>query len=71
MADATLPLPGLFTLGGTSIVGRFDGGRLSSDCGLLVLREVAKRLRVAERLVTWIEDLRDPTRTGTSPQVAT
>ena len=36
---------------------------MSSDGGLLVLREVAKRLRVAERLAGCIEDPRDPART--------
>ena len=45
------------------MIGRFDGGRLSSDGGLLVLREVERRLRVAERLAGCIEDPRDPSRT--------
>ncbi len=50
-------------IGGTPVIGRFDGGRLSSDGGLLVLREVEKRLRVAERLAACIVDPHDPTRT--------
>ena len=37
-----------------------DGGRLSSDGGLLVLREIERRLAVAERLAACIEDRRDP-----------
>lgn len=45
------------------MIWRFDGGRLSSDGGLLVLREVAKRLGVADRLAACIEDPRNPTRT--------
>ncbi len=43
-------------------MARFDGGRLSSDGGLLVLREVEQRLRVAERLAACIQDPRDPER---------
>jgi hypothetical protein len=42
---------------------RFDGGALSSDAGLLALREVERRLDVAGRLAAGIDDPRDPTRT--------
>ena len=63
MVDHTLPLPGLSPVAGKPVIGRFNGGRLSSDGGLLVLREVAKRLGVADRLAACIEDARDPTRT--------
>jgi hypothetical protein len=63
MVDATLPLPGLSSVAGKALVARFDGGRLSSDGGLLVLREVEQRLRVAERLAACIQDPRDPERT--------
>jgi hypothetical protein len=42
------------------VVARFDGGRLSSDGGLLLLREIERRLAVAERLAACIEDRRDP-----------
>ncbi len=63
MADHTLPLPGLSPVAGKPVIGRFDGGRLSSDGGLLVLQEVAKRLRIADRLAACIENPRDPTRT--------
>jgi hypothetical protein len=62
MVDATLPLPGLSPVAGKAVVARFDGGRLSSDGGLLVLREVEQRLRVAERLAACIQDPRDPAR---------
>lgn len=34
-------------------MARFDGRRLSSDSGLLVLREVEKRLGVADCLAAW------------------
>src|SRR5512132_3632235 len=50
MVDFTLPLPGLSPVEGKEIVARFDGGRLSSDGGLLVLREIERRLSVADRL---------------------
>ncbi|WP_286209078.1 transposase [Azospirillum sp. A1-3] len=63
MVDHTSPLPGLSPVTGKPVIGRFDGGRLSSDGGLLVLREMAKRLRFTDRVAACIEDPRDPTRT--------
>lgn len=60
MVDLTLPLPGLSPVSGKSIVTRFDGGRLSSDGGLLMLRAVEKRLGIADRLANCIKDPRDP-----------
>jgi Transposase DDE domain group 1 len=60
MVDLTLPLPGLSPVAGKQIVARFDGGRLSSDGGLLVLREIEQRLKVADRLAACIDDPRDP-----------
>src|SRR4051812_40396137 len=58
MNHSTLPLPGLSPVGGKTVVARFDGGLLSSDAGLLALREVEKRLGVAERLAACIDDPR-------------
>jgi hypothetical protein len=49
MNDPTLPLSGLSSVGGKSVIARFDGGMLSCDGGVLALAEVEKRLRVAER----------------------
>jgi hypothetical protein len=40
----------------------FDGGALSSDGGVLVLRDVERRLGLAERLAACIADRRDPRR---------
>src|SRR5512144_2168644 len=40
MVDLTLPLPALSPIEGKEIVARLDGGRLSSDGGLLLLREI-------------------------------
>jgi hypothetical protein len=50
MYDPTLPLPGLSPASGKSVVAKFDGGLLSSNGGVLLLREVERRLHVAERL---------------------
>jgi hypothetical protein len=60
MNDPTLPLNGLSSVGGKSVVARFDGGMLSSDSGVLALAEVEKRLRAAERLARCIDDPRRP-----------
>jgi len=53
-------LPGLSPVAGKSVVAKFDGGRLSSDGGLLLLREAEQRLQVAERLAACIKDPRAP-----------
>src|ERR1700685_1728760 len=50
MNDPMLPLPGLSSASGKPVVVKFDGGLLSSDGGVLALREVEQRLRVADRL---------------------
>jgi hypothetical protein len=58
MNDLTLPLPGLSPVLGKSVVARFDGGQLSSDAGVLVLREFEQRLGVADRLARCLKDPR-------------
>ena len=60
MDDLTLPLPGLSPVAGRPVKACFDGGSLSSDAGVLVLREVEGRLGVAERLARCLDDPRDP-----------
>src|SRR2546423_14342727 len=60
MNDPTLPLPGLSPVSGKSVVAKFDGGLLSSNGGVLALREVEKRLRVADRFAACIDDPRAP-----------
>jgi hypothetical protein len=47
MIDLMLPLPGLSPISGKTIVAKFDGGLLSSDGGILVLRDIEQRVRVA------------------------
>ncbi len=46
-------------LGGRSVTGRFDGGRLSSDAGGVVLREVDKRIGLTPRLARCFVDYRN------------
>ena len=60
MINPMLPLPGLSPVGGKTIVAKFDAGLLSSDGGVLMLREVEQRLRVADRMAACIEDPRAP-----------
>lgn len=58
MVDPTLPLPGLSPVSGKAVAARFDGGALSSDAGVLALREIEARLGVAERLAACLDDPR-------------
>jgi hypothetical protein len=60
MVDVTPFLPGLSPVQGKVVVTRFDGGRLSSEGGLLVLREVERRLGLADRLAACLKDPRAP-----------
>src|SRR5664279_4920774 len=60
MNDPMLPLPGLSPISGKTVIAKFDGGLLSSDGGVLVLREVEQRLRVADRLAACMVDPRAP-----------
>src|SRR5918997_1577014 len=60
MNKPMLPLPGLSPVASKSVAAKFDGGLLSSDGGVLALREAEKRLRVADRFATCIEDPRAP-----------
>src|SRR5512132_1710892 len=60
MTDPMLPLPGLSLVSGKTVMAKFDGGLLSSDGGVLALREVEQRLCVADRLAACIDDPRAP-----------
>jgi Transposase DDE domain group 1 len=62
MVDSTPLLPGLSPVHGKAVVARFDGGRLSSEGGLLALREIERRLGVADRLAGCLTDPRAPER---------
>lgn len=56
MGESTRALPGLSPVSAKSIDARFDGGSLSSDTGVLALREVERRLGIADRLAACLRD---------------
>ena len=62
MAEHVPFLPGLSPVGGKPLLVTFDGGRLTSDAGVLVLAEIEHRLGIAERLARCLEDPRTPAR---------
>jgi len=66
MSDDTLFLPGLSPVEGRELRADFDGGSLSSDGGVLVLREIERRMGIADVLVSCLVDHRDPARTSHS-----
>ena len=50
-------------LGRREVIGRFDGGMISSDAGGLVLREVERCFGILKRFAGCFQDHRDPRRT--------
>jgi hypothetical protein len=60
MSEDTPFLPGLSAVEGKPVEVAFEGGLQSSDGGVLLLREVERRLGIAERLAACIVDRRDP-----------
>ncbi len=63
MTETIAYLPGLSPVENKELCARFDGGRLSSDGGVLVLREIEKRLGLAARLASCLADRREPAST--------
>ena len=61
-SDPTPMLPGLSPVCGKAFVARLDGACMSSDGGLLALREVERRFGIASRLAACIHDPRAPHR---------
>src|SRR6187399_3741690 len=59
--DTTLPF-WFPAVRGKKLTAAFDGGRLSSDGGVMLLAEAARRMGIAEKLAAVIPDARDPTR---------
>lgn len=51
---------GFQAVGGREVVARFDGGRVTSDGGGLLLKEVEDRFRFVERFARCFTDHRDP-----------
>ena len=62
MEEGTGILPGLPAVAGKPVHVAFDGGRLTSDGGILLLAAIEQRLKIADRLAACIEDPRDPDR---------
>lgn len=48
------------SLGRREVIGRFDGGRITSDGGGLLLREVDQRIGLLDRLANCFSDYRNP-----------
>ncbi len=63
MNETIAYLPGLSPVENKELCARFDGGRLSSDGGVLVLRGIEERLGVVGRLAGCLADVRDPAST--------
>ena len=62
MDEDTGILPGLPSVKGKPVQVAFDGGRMTSDAGILLLAAIEQRLGIAERLADCIEDPRAPER---------
>ncbi|QCO08941.1 hypothetical protein D3868_07785 [Azospirillum brasilense] len=62
MAESTGVLPGLSPVAGKPVHAAFDGDRLTSDAGVLLLAAIDRRLGICERLARCIEDPRAPER---------
>jgi hypothetical protein len=65
MIDATAFLPGLSPVAGKSLTAALDAGNLTSNGGLLALREIERRLGIAEVVAG-----SGPTRPSRSPATA-
>ena len=62
MAENAPFLPGLSPVRGKPVHVAFDGGRLTSDAGVLLLAEIERRLGLADRLARCLADPRAPER---------
>jgi hypothetical protein len=62
MAEDAPFLPGLSPVAGKPVHVDFDGGRLTSDGGVLLLAEIERKLGLADLLAGCIEDPRAPER---------
>jgi len=59
--DSLLPFS-LPSVDRKKITAAFDGGRISSDGGVMLLALAERRMGIADKLATEITDRRDPTR---------
>jgi len=62
MTDDTFPAFFFPAVEGKKVTAAFDGGRMSSDGGVMLLALAERRLGVAERLARCFPDRRDPSR---------
>ena len=62
MPQDTGSLPSLPAVAGKPVEVAFDGGRMTSDTGILLLAAIEHRLKIAARLAACIEDPRAPNR---------
>jgi Transposase DDE domain group 1 len=62
MTDDTLPAFPFPAVSRKKITAAFDGGRLSSDGGVMLLAQAERQLGIAERLACFIPDRRNPER---------
>jgi len=62
MTEITPFLPGLSPVVGKPLTATFDAGLMSSDGGIIVLREIALKLGLAEIITEPLPEKRDPTR---------
>jgi hypothetical protein len=62
MTDTARVFPSLPAVCGKKVSAAFDGGRITSDGGVLLLASTRAR-RMCERLASLVPDARDPTRT--------
>ena len=63
MPHDTPVLPGLSPVDGLDVHARFDGGALSSDGGVLLLREIERKMGVSGVFASCLADRRDRART--------
>ncbi len=63
MTDFARDFPALPVLSGKKVSAAFDGGRITSNGGVILLAEAERSLGIADRLAALIPDQRDPTRT--------
>jgi len=60
MSEDTLLLFGFPAVERKKVVAAFDGGRLTSDGGVMLLAAAERRLGIADKLAALIGDPRDP-----------
>ena len=62
MIDPASVFPSFPAISGKKVSAAFDGGRITSNGGVLLLAQAEKRLGIAGRLAAHIRDERDPGR---------